>query len=121
MVVSSFRGPETLLPLDPGTGVDDGAGRRGIIVEGTLTIDGAALGRTGLFFEPLSQGTFTNTRLVGSRIELDYASSLSITDSALVPQGVIGVTATSRSTVTVARSEERRVGKECRSRWSPYH
>ena len=23
--------------------------------------------------------------------------------------------------LTVARSEERRVGKECRSRWSPYH
>ena len=23
--------------------------------------------------------------------------------------------------VNVARSEERRVGKECRSRWSPYH
>src|SRR2546430_10436259 len=23
--------------------------------------------------------------------------------------------------VAVARSEERRVGKECRSRWSPYH
>ena len=22
---------------------------------------------------------------------------------------------------TVTRSEERRVGKECRSRWSPYH
>ena len=21
----------------------------------------------------------------------------------------------------IARSEERRVGKECRSRWSPYH
>ena len=24
-------------------------------------------------------------------------------------------------TVDVDRSEERRVGKECRSRWSPYH
>ena len=24
-------------------------------------------------------------------------------------------------TITVSRSEERRVGKECRSRWSPYH
>ena len=24
-------------------------------------------------------------------------------------------------TATKARSEERRVGKECRSRWSPYH
>ena len=23
--------------------------------------------------------------------------------------------------ITVWRSEERRVGKECRSRWSPYH
>ena len=25
------------------------------------------------------------------------------------------------SIVSVDRSEERRVGKECRSRWSPYH
>src|SRR3989449_10745660 len=25
------------------------------------------------------------------------------------------------SNVTLPRSEERRVGKECRSRWSPYH
>ena len=25
------------------------------------------------------------------------------------------------STVSATRSEERRVGKECRSRWSPYH
>ena len=25
------------------------------------------------------------------------------------------------SSVPVLRSEERRVGKECRSRWSPYH
>ena len=24
-------------------------------------------------------------------------------------------------TIPYARSEERRVGKECRSRWSPYH
>src|SRR5256885_10469214 len=24
-------------------------------------------------------------------------------------------------TIELARSEERRVGKECRSRWSPYH
>ena len=23
--------------------------------------------------------------------------------------------------INIARSEERRVGKECRSRWSPYH
>ena len=28
---------------------------------------------------------------------------------------------TYRSDTNVSRSEERRVGKECRSRWSPYH
>ena len=27
----------------------------------------------------------------------------------------------SRTTLEQTRSEERRVGKECRSRWSPYH
>ena len=26
-----------------------------------------------------------------------------------------------RDFITMERSEERRVGKECRSRWSPYH
>ena len=29
--------------------------------------------------------------------------------------------ATGCEVVVVTRSEERRVGKECRSRWSPYH
>src|SRR3712207_9323618 len=28
---------------------------------------------------------------------------------------------TDRRVISVYRSEERRVGKECRSRWSPYH
>ena len=28
---------------------------------------------------------------------------------------------TSKAYATFRRSEERRVGKECRSRWSPYH
>ena len=32
-----------------------------------------------------------------------------------------GGAGTSNAAVTVTRSEERRVGKECRSRWSPYH
>ena len=28
---------------------------------------------------------------------------------------------TARERLDILRSEERRVGKECRSRWSPYH
>ena len=32
-----------------------------------------------------------------------------------------GFTITTESCIELCRSEERRVGKECRSRWSPYH
>ena len=35
--------------------------------------------------------------------------------TALFPDGWHNIT------LEVSRSEERRVGKECRSRWSPYH
>ena len=35
-------------------------------------------------------------------------------------EDTFGVSAAAPAAV-VARSEERRVGKECRSRWSPYH
>src|SRR3989454_9819360 len=34
---------------------------------------------------------------------------------------LLTVQAERRRVVRLARSEERRVGKECRSRWSPYH
>ena len=35
--------------------------------------------------------------------------------------GVKGTVSNFTNAVSVFRSEERRVGKECRSRWSPYH
>ena len=38
----------------------------------------------------------------------------------LVP-GTGNITINKRSLDEYFRSEERRVGKECRSRWSPYH
>ena len=38
---------------------------------------------------------------------------------ALAPTGK--VSKSEKSTNALTRSEERRVGKECRSRWSPYH
>src|SRR3989449_8498256 len=39
----------------------------------------------------------------------------------LQPAQPLGVRADSRLLEVGRRSEERRVGKECRSRWSPYH
>ena len=46
-----------------------------------------------------------------ARTELAEALDLDI-DTLLAREDFIGV---------LTRSEERRVGKECRSRWSPYH
>ena len=40
---------------------------------------------------------------------------------ALLIGWVVFLRATMRSLGVGGRSEERRVGKECRSRWSPYH
>src|SRR2546430_1929613 len=42
--------------------------------------------------------------------------------SHLVSASLIAVSSTTKSILLLnGRSEERRVGKECRSRWSPYH
>ena len=39
-----------------------------------------------------------------------------------LPQmGVLAVESLAAVLLALTRSEERRVGKECRSRWSPYH
>src|SRR3712207_8092945 len=35
--------------------------------------------------------------------------------------GLLGPNGAGKTTTIKMRSEERRVGKECRSRWSPYH
>src|SRR6266567_7673366 len=40
---------------------------------------------------------------------------------AIRPFGGVGPRSTWKASDIEARSEERRVGKECRSRWSPYH
>ena len=38
-----------------------------------------------------------------------------------IEQILIAVLAEGHALIEGVRSEERRVGKECRSRWSPYH
>ena len=39
----------------------------------------------------------------------------------LIQDGILVEVGPSRRVENLTRSEERRVGKECRSRWSPYH
>ena len=58
-------------------------------------------------------GTFTNERRLVRKVKRDLFSLTSIKFSVKIDD---------RGRIFIpARSEERRVGKECRSRWSPYH
>ena len=45
---------------------------------------------------------------------------ISFVDTPTVQAGVISIAPMNVLAINI-RSEERRVGKECRSRWSPYH
>src|SRR3712207_9047622 len=53
----------------------------------------------------------------GLAISGDYLSAASFLGIA----GAIALSGFSGFYLSIGRSEERRVGKECRSRWSPYH
>ena len=75
----------------------------------------------------LGVGIFLN----GSKAVLALAAPVALASAALIPRlarwrrAVLSAAALLFCAATIAvatvRSEERRVGKECRSRWSPYH
>src|SRR2546430_13674067 len=57
-----------------------------------------------------------------ARIDAAFATTLeSVPDSPARAAGIALGEKVAASVFTDRRSEERRVGKECRSRWSPYH
>src|SRR2546425_694233 len=60
---------------------------------------------------PVTQGGVAGVETVTAVLTSGQTQSVSFSISGL-PSGV---------TASLFRSEERRVGKECRSRWSPYH
>src|SRR4029077_9550567 len=72
------------------------------------------------------RSTFFSRRRRHTRFKCDWSSDVCSSDLARAWNDPIGTPNCWRclaySTPTSsARSEERRVGKECRSRWSPYH
>ena len=69
---------------------------------------------------------FDLNNLIGRlrRIENDPAAQFEDIEDAfndMIGQPIVAPIITMPAGILVLRSEERRVGKECRSRWSPYH
>ena len=67
---------------------------------------------------PGAIGPYSQGWVVGDFV---YASGQIPVDPATGAVGEGIAAQTEQSCKNVKRSEERRVGKECRSRWSPYH
>ena len=68
---------------------------------------------TGIVFRRVDLDNFEIEAHVRNVARVSYATSL-------MKKGVL-LSTTEHLLAALYRSEERRVGKECRSRWSPYH
>ena len=60
-------------------------------------------------------------RATVTEANLNYIGSITIDEALMEASGIYEYEKVAVVDVTQLRSEERRVGKECRSRWSPYH
>ena len=74
---------------------------------------GAALGLAGTLLQGLTRNAIADPGIMGVNAGAAFAVVGSIT--------LLGISSLGFHVVAAFRSEERRVGKECRSRWSPYH
>ena len=89
----------------------------GLIVDkdASLKVTGSA-DRKVVFEGDRLENTFSNVPGQWGTIWLRAGSVENEIEHAVIKNGIIGILVDS-----ITRSEERRVGKECRSRWSPYH
>src|SRR5256885_7811868 len=67
---------------------------------------------------------FRAIRQAGETVTLEWTGQGTLQDAQQIPgpwNSLSNVASPYSTTTGAGRSEERRVGKECRSRWSPYH
>ena len=79
-----------------------------------MEVTGKPLRNGKIFLEELREGRL----LEGCRIVSDLDQAVRLISAPLMKDLLLQIFRLKRLR---SRSEERRVGKECRSRWSPYH
>ena len=98
----------------------------GAVLEPADLLDAASLLDTAGWLRQQFREDATNFPLLAARAAslADFREPLAAIRRCILPNKEISDDASPalrRIRASVARSEERRVGKECRSRWSPYH
>src|SRR3712207_9044334 len=86
--------------------------REGMVDEGAHVLDAGQVGTEMLYFLVGSRGLDGGLMCTASHNPKAYTGAKLVREGAIALSGDEGIQ---------DRSEERRVGKECRSRWSPYH
>ena len=69
----------------------------------------------------VKSGDYVNAAKVAEQLEWKKMKQWTVMSNAIEAYVATGKYDKARNVCIYARSEERRVGKECRSRWSPYH
>src|SRR5688572_6241784 len=95
----------------------------------TTPLWAAEISQMELGVRPLTEDVSAEVCVVGAGIAglmiaerlASSGRSVIVLDQSGVLAGETGRTTAHLTSVLDSRSEERRVGKECRSRWSPYH
>src|SRR3712207_9593729 len=96
----------------------DGKGE--VEAEGTLPVEIVAPGI--IKRQPVKQPLQTGIKAIDSMIPIGRGQRELIIGDRKTGKSAIAIdTIINQAGQDVKRSEERRVGKECRSRWSPYH
>ena len=104
--------PSAATGVAPSQGSQSGAGKGKGAAQQPVSVEVARVRATVIRDEVQAVGSLRSRRSVALRPEVSgRITQLHFSDGARVRKGQ----------VLVQRSEERRVGKECRSRWSPYH
>ena len=92
------------------------AGVSFVIVESSDRVGGRAYTETGRLGQPIDVGcSWVNGANNNPYAKLGYEKGFTMVDHSNADSDLFDMDG------NPARSEERRVGKECRSRWSPYH
>ena len=71
--------------------------------------------------DELIENSIANIILLGNKDEIEAKAQEELTKTLEEEKKKIRHSEHEKSEFAIKRSEERRVGKECRSRWSPYH
>ena len=76
-----------------------------------------------LLFEEMRENTMIKDAIfqLARRENLSYDTARAVMDEIMSGQASDIQMSAYLTAMSMKRSEERRVGKECRSRWSPYH